>query len=289
MHLRNSCERSTSTCCIRYSPGARPAGGAKAGTSRAFVVVERHVGDQVADHREGAQRRDRDGLVLGERGHPGHAQQPRPAVDLRAARAALAGLAVPAHREVRRLGGLQPVDDVEDDLALVDLDRVVLQLAAVGVAAPHPEAARRSSCLLLLASSGGGRVVEHGELLVGEVLRQLARSNSSSRSGRIVGHRLAAAASTARRRSSSRQTRLTWRHCGSIAGKSSRVWPPRLSVRSSAALATHSLTSSMLRRSSARCQPGLNCRWPSTPTRCGPLPQVAQPLQRLAPSRPRGG
>ena len=36
MHLRNSWLRSTSTCCIRYSPGARSAGGANAGTSRAF-------------------------------------------------------------------------------------------------------------------------------------------------------------------------------------------------------------------------------------------------------------
>ena len=36
MHLRNSCERSTSTCCIRYSPGATPTGGANAGVSRAF-------------------------------------------------------------------------------------------------------------------------------------------------------------------------------------------------------------------------------------------------------------
>ena len=36
MHLRNSCERSTSTCCIRYSPGARSVGGANDGTSRAF-------------------------------------------------------------------------------------------------------------------------------------------------------------------------------------------------------------------------------------------------------------
>ena len=35
------------------------------------------------------------------------------------------------------------------------------------------------------------------------------------------------------------------------------MWPPRLSVRASAALATHSLTSSMLRMSIARCQPGL--------------------------------
>ena len=61
------------------------------------------------------------------------------AVDLRRARAALARLAVPADGEVGRLGGLQPVDDVEDDLALVDLDREVLQLAAVDVAPPDPE------------------------------------------------------------------------------------------------------------------------------------------------------
>ena len=45
------------------------------------------------------------------------------------------------HRTARsgRLGGLQPVDDVEHHLALVDLDGVVLQLAAVVVAAPDPE------------------------------------------------------------------------------------------------------------------------------------------------------
>ena len=86
-----------------------------------------------------AHRRDGDRLVSAERRHPGHAQQPRPAVDLGAARAALAGLAVPPHRQVAGLGGLQPVDDVEHHLALVHLDRVVLQFAAVGVAAPHPE------------------------------------------------------------------------------------------------------------------------------------------------------
>ncbi|SKU76660.1 Uncharacterised protein [Mycobacteroides abscessus subsp. abscessus] len=50
------------------------------------------------------------------------------------------------------------------------------------------------------------------------------------------------------------------RQVASMFGWSSRVCPPRLSVRSSAALATHSLTSSMLRMSIARCQPGLNCR-----------------------------
>ena len=74
--------------------------------------------------------------------------QPRPAVDLGAARAALAGLAVPADGEVGRLGGLQPVDDVEDDLALVDLDVEVLELAVGVVAAPDPELARRSPSVL---------------------------------------------------------------------------------------------------------------------------------------------
>ena len=91
------------------------------------------------NHRERAQRGDRDHLVVGERAHPCHAHQPRPAVDLRAARAALAGLAVPAHRQVLGLGLLQPVDDVEDDLALVHLHRVVDEVATLVVAAPHAE------------------------------------------------------------------------------------------------------------------------------------------------------
>ncbi len=56
---------------------------------------------------------------------------------------------------------------------------------------------------------------------------------------------------------SSEQIRLTLRHSADIFGKSSRVWPPRLSWRSSADCATHSEISNMLRRSRARCQPGL--------------------------------
>ena len=83
-----------------------------------------------------AHRGDRDGLAGLEVREPGHAQQPRPAVDLGRAGAALAGLAVPAHGEVAGLGGLQPVDGVEHDLALGDLDGVVLELAALVVAAP---------------------------------------------------------------------------------------------------------------------------------------------------------
>lgn len=37
MHFLNSCERSTSSCRIRYSPGPTPAGGTNAGISRAFA------------------------------------------------------------------------------------------------------------------------------------------------------------------------------------------------------------------------------------------------------------
>ena len=47
-----------------------------------------------------------------------HAHQPRLAVDLRRARAALAGLAVPAHGQVRRLLGLDLVHGVEHDHAV---------------------------------------------------------------------------------------------------------------------------------------------------------------------------
>src|SRR5205807_3352248 len=69
-----------------------------------LLVVIGDVGDEVADERERAQRRQRDRLAIGEEVHPGHAQEPRHAVDLGAARATLSRLAVPTHGEV---GGLR--------------------------------------------------------------------------------------------------------------------------------------------------------------------------------------
>ena len=60
----------------------------------------------------------RDGLALLEGVHPGHAHEARLAVDLRAARAALARLAVPAASEIVGLGGLDPVNEVEHHHAL---------------------------------------------------------------------------------------------------------------------------------------------------------------------------
>src|SRR5262245_28132618 len=93
--------------------------------------VPRHVGDEVLDRRERLQRLQRDRLLEGDVRAARHAHETRVAVDLRRARTALAGLAVPAHREVGRRLGLHLVHGVEHDHALADLRAVVAVLAAV--------------------------------------------------------------------------------------------------------------------------------------------------------------
>src|SRR2546426_9168284 len=102
-----------------------------------LLVVEGHVGHEVADQREGPDRRHRDGLAGLEQVHAGHAHQAGLAVHLGAARPALAGLAVPPASEVLGLGRLDPVDHVEDDHAFFGLDAVILEGAAPGVTAKH--------------------------------------------------------------------------------------------------------------------------------------------------------
>src|SRR5215217_297004 len=104
-----------------------------------YLEVEGHVGDQVADDREGAQGGDGDRLVPLEDVQAGHAEQAGAAVDLGRAGAALAGLAVPAHGQVAGLGGLDAVDGVQHHLAVLAGHGVVAQLAAGLVAAPQPE------------------------------------------------------------------------------------------------------------------------------------------------------
>src|SRR5215213_373332 len=103
------------------------------------LVVERHVGDQVPDDREGAQGGDGDRLAPLEDVEPGHAQQPGAAVDLGRAGAALAGLAVPAHGQVAGLGRLDAVDGVQHHLAVLAGHGVVAQVPAAGVAAPQAQ------------------------------------------------------------------------------------------------------------------------------------------------------
>src|SRR5690606_22138274 len=156
--------------------------------------------------------------------------------------------------QIGGLGGLDPVDDVEDHLTLVHLDLEVLQVAAGLVAPPDPEVTLRTHQFspFMLATAASYSATSSSVMY----LASSARSNSASSSGRIAG-----TGSRVNRTSpsgeSSEQTRLMRRHCGSIVGKSSRVWPPRDSSRSSAAFAVHSETTTMFRRSSARCQAGL--------------------------------
>src|SRR5881396_3019727 len=102
-----------------------------------LLEIERDVGDEVADQGERADRRHRDGLALGEEFHAGHAHEPRPPVDLGAARAAFARLAVPADGEVRRLGRLDAVDHVQHHHPFLGLHAIVPELAARRVAAEN--------------------------------------------------------------------------------------------------------------------------------------------------------
>src|SRR5262249_25626871 len=153
-----------------------------------------------------------------EQRHPGHAGQPRLAVDLHRARAALACLAVPADGEVARLSGLQPVQDVEDDLALVGLDLVVDQIARAGVATPdlhldlgaHQCASSRAGSAASVAGGSSSSV---------RYFFSSARSNSSIKSARMGG--IGCLVSTTRSPFSSlasEQTRLTLRHSGDMPG-----------------------------------------------------------------------
>src|SRR3989454_8188637 len=125
-------------------------------------VVVGDVGDEVADGGEAADRRHRDRLALLEEIHPRHAHEARLAVDLGAARAALAGLAVPAHREVGGLRGLDAVDEIEHHHPRVGLDPVRLEVAAAGVPAEHVHGERRhhlrswNSALSSAGISGSG-------------------------------------------------------------------------------------------------------------------------------------
>src|SRR5262245_4617931 len=103
-----------------------------------LLVVVRDVGHEVLDERERLDGRDRDGLALLEEIHPRHAHETRLAVDLGAAGATLSGLAVPAAGEVGRLGGLDPVHDVEHDHARIGLHAILLERPPLRVAAEHP-------------------------------------------------------------------------------------------------------------------------------------------------------
>ena len=226
MHLRNSCARSTSSCCQRHSACGRSSGGVK-GSMRALTsVVPGDVADEVPDAREGAHRLDGDGLVLGEVREARLAHEAGPPVDLGAAGAALGGLAVPACREVGLGVSLDPVDGVEDDHALPCRHAVLVEAALlVGFAAEDPQ----------------DGLVHASALAAGDELRAARRLSSS------VGVRRTTMASPSRAVAT-----FTWSQLSREPTWSSRLCAPRLSVRSSAERAMASETMSMLRSSKTR-------------------------------------
>ena len=183
-----------------------------------------------------AHRLDGDRLVDRDHVEPRHAHQARLAVDFRRARAALAGLAVPAAGEVVRLRGLDLVDDVEHDHALGGLGLVIDELAGLAFFARTPDAESdcRSFCHLL-----------------NDRLQFLRHRRESVRGATSWSHPRPF-----------QTTKLTFAASALLSGKSSRKWPPRLSLRSRADSAMASEMVSRCFRSSAVCQPGLYSRWP---------------------------
>src|SRR5262249_61871187 len=97
---------------------------------------------------EGLERLDDDRHVEVEIREARHAHEPRRAVDLRRAGAALARLAVPARGEVGRRLRLDLVDRVEDDHAGRDLGGVVLEAALAALAAPDAESCHLNQLLV---------------------------------------------------------------------------------------------------------------------------------------------
>ena len=194
-------------------------------------VVPRHVGDEVADQREGAHRFDRDRLIEVEVGQAGLAGQARAAVDLGAARAALGGLAVPADGESGAScpgssGGRRGRPCPPRRGRRTRRSGLARQAAAED---PEVRVRHRSS----LSARPGARATRPAS-------RQWCRPDV---------HRAIGARET---------TQFTLPHClSSVAGKSSRLWAPRLSVRSRALRVTASEMVSRLRSSKTRFQPGL--------------------------------
>src|SRR5262249_40332027 len=120
-----------------------------------------------------------------------------------------------AHRQVGGLGRLEAVDDVEDDLAVVHLDREVVQAAVAVVAAPDLELrlVRHGCFVSVVAVADAGRSASSSSV---RYFFSSALSSGASGSGRIFGSGWCLICAWPS--GPTRQTRLTLRHCGSIAG-----------------------------------------------------------------------
>ncbi len=130
MHLRNSCTRSMSAWAMRQVPSAA-SGGRGLNFLIFFLASKFHDTSHTRSLTTGNARIGSTVIGSSDRqlAHARHAHQPRHAVDLGGAGAALAGLAVPADGQVAGLLGLDLVNDVEHDHAGAGLGRVVDVLA----------------------------------------------------------------------------------------------------------------------------------------------------------------
>ncbi len=126
------------------------------------LVVPGHIGHEVFDVRKRPHRLDGHRLIERQLVQPRHAHEARIPVDLGRTRAALAGLAVPAARQIGGLRRLDGVDGVEHDHAFADLGGEVLELPLAP--GPSPDAERRGghgylfSSMTCLSSSGSGGI-----------------------------------------------------------------------------------------------------------------------------------
>src|SRR6266542_561212 len=174
------------------------------------------------------------------------------AVHLGAARAALRGLAVPAHREVGGAVALDPVDGIQHHHAGLDRDPILDLLPAALVAAPHgkrdlarlrPGRFPRGGRLARLRRGRAGSLRGAGR---GHPTFSFAGSNSSLSSAGISG----SGVGSTRIASPTLETHMfTLPSNVSGFGKSSREWAPRLSLRRSALRVIASETVSMFKRS----------------------------------------
>ena len=136
------------------------------------LEVPGDVRDQILDQREGLHGLDGDRLIERQRVQARHAHELRHAVDFGRARAALAGLAVPAHREIVGLLGLDLMNGVEHHHAFGDLGGVVLELAAATCRRarferlPSPSLHLLDDLLQLVASSAAAARASHLHLAI---------------------------------------------------------------------------------------------------------------------------
>ncbi len=109
---------------------------------RLHAVIPGDVRHEIAHVRKRTHGFHRHGLVVRQLVQASHAHELGLPIDLCRARAALARLAIPAHREIVCLLRLDLMHGVENDHAFIRLGDVVVQRAAAVRTAPQPEAAR---------------------------------------------------------------------------------------------------------------------------------------------------